>query len=57
MFSGRSDECRDLTLGDEEFIVQLKGSGVRKLRGRQAIKMLAMARSIGEIEPHQGWIA
>ena len=46
------DEC-----GDDNFICRLKESGVIKLRRRQAIKLLAIARHMGEIEPHQGWIA
>ena len=43
-------------LTDRDFIDQLKASGAVKLRRRQALKLLAYARQIGEIEPHQGWL-
>jgi hypothetical protein len=42
-------------LADPDFIAQLKTSGAVKLRKRQALKLLAYARQVGEIEPHQGW--
>jgi hypothetical protein len=42
-------------LADSDFIGQLKAGGTVKLRKRQALKLLAYARQIGEIEPHQGW--
>jgi hypothetical protein len=43
-------------LADADFIHHLKASGTVKLRKRQALKLLAYARQIGEIEPHQGWV-
>lgn len=43
-------------LADAGFINHLKACGTVKLRKRQALKLLAYARQIGEIEPHQGWV-
>jgi hypothetical protein len=43
-------------LADGSFIEHLKASGAVKLRKRQALKLLAYARQIGEIEPHHGWL-
>jgi hypothetical protein len=48
---------RDELPADTNFICQLKESGVVKLRRRQAIKLLACAREISEIEPNQGWLS
>jgi endo-alpha-1,4-polygalactosaminidase (GH114 family) len=42
-------------LADADFIGQLKASGAVKLRKRQALRLLAYARQVGEIERHQGW--
>jgi hypothetical protein len=43
-------------LADASFIEHLKASRAVKLRKRQALKLLAYARQIGEIEPHHGWL-
>ena len=43
-------------LADSRFIEHLKASGAVKLRKRQALKLLACARQIGEIDPHHGWL-
>jgi hypothetical protein len=43
-------------LADASFIEHLKASRAVKLRKRRALKLLAYARQIGEIEPHHGWL-
>ena len=43
-------------LADASFIEHLKATRAVKLRKRQALKLLAYARQIGEIEPHHGWL-
>lgn len=42
--------CRDLSEDDETFVVALKASGVRTLRRRQLLKLLACARQLGHVE-------
>ena len=47
--------CRDeLALRDAVFIERLKATGATRLRRKDARRLLHCARTLGEIEPHQG---
>jgi hypothetical protein len=47
--------CRDeLADHDAAFIGRLKAAGAKRLRRKDARRLIRCARSVGEIEPHQG---
>jgi hypothetical protein len=52
------DRCHLLRDGlsdrDAQFIERLKAAGATRLRRKDARRLLACARNVGEIEPHQG---
>ena len=51
----RCSVCRDeLAEADAAFIERLKASGAARLRRKDAHRLLRCARTVGEIEPHQG---
>jgi hypothetical protein len=52
---GRCHLLRDeLAEADAAFIDKLKAEGVTRLRRKDARRLLACARNVGELEPHQG---
>jgi hypothetical protein len=44
----------ELEEDDAEFIARLKASAATRLRPKEARRLLRCARTLGEIEPHQG---
>jgi hypothetical protein len=53
------DRCyllrEELDEGNAGFIKHLTASAATRLRRKDARRVLACARTLGEIEPHQGW--